>query len=82
MINRAQQRERDRVTAALKQRTAKHGIGPMLDRIFGANSWQYDDREKLWIVPDKRYQGPGREYYCVRATGDWFKARLGQEHTQ
>ena len=82
MINRAQRRERDRVTAALKQRIAKHGIEPMLDRIFGANTWQYDARENLWIVPDKRYPGPGREYYCVRATGDWFKARLGQEHTQ
>jgi hypothetical protein len=34
------------------------------------------------IVPDTQHVGPGRSYYCVRANGDWFKARLDGEYTQ
>ena len=54
----------------------------MLDKMFGPGSWRYDAREQLWIVPDAKDTGPGRAYYCVRANGDWFKARLDAEHTQ
>jgi hypothetical protein len=46
------------------------------------SSWRYDPDEKLWIVPDTNHTEPGRSCYCVRANGDWFKARLDGEHTQ
>lgn len=70
------------MTQQLRANIAKHGIEPMLDKIFGPGSWRYDAHEHLWIVPDTKYTGPGRSYYCVRANGDWFKARLDGEHTQ
>ncbi|MGA3844076.1 hypothetical protein ACI2S9_11095 [Ralstonia nicotianae] len=60
---------------------AQHGVEPMLDKLFGG-SWRYDAREGLWSVPDTKYVGPGRAYYCVRANGDWFKAQVGEEITQ
>jgi hypothetical protein len=31
---------------------------------------------------DKRSAGPARECDCVRADGDWFKARLDGERVQ
>lgn len=81
-MNRAQRRQRERMTQQLRANIAKHGIEPMLDKMFGPGTWRYDADEKLWIVPDTKDAGPGRAYYCVRANGDWFKARLGGEHTQ
>ena len=59
-----------------------HIVVDLLDKMFGPGSWRYDAREQLWIVPDATDTGPGRAYYCVRANGDWFKARLDAEHTQ
>ncbi|WP_282810533.1 hypothetical protein [Thauera humireducens] len=50
-----------------------------LDALFGVGAWTYDPVEKLWIVPDRNASGPGREYYCIQITGDWFKARLSDE---
>lgn len=82
MINRSQSRQRKRMTLQLRASIAKHGIEPMLDKLFGPGSWRYDADEQLWIVPDTKYSGPGRTYYCVRANGDWFKARLDGVHTQ
>jgi hypothetical protein len=82
MLNRHQRRQREQVLRTLKVRIAKHGIEPMLDKIFGPGTWRYDAQEQLWIVPDSKDPGPGRAYYCVRANGDWFKARLDREHTQ
>lgn len=81
-MNRAQRRQRDNLTRQLRAHIAEHGIETMLDKMFGPGSWRYDAREKLWIVPDAKDTGPGRTYYCVRANGDWFKARLDAEHTQ
>ena len=81
-MNRSQRREHARILRLLREDIARNGIGSLLDRIFGPGSWQYDAREHLWIVPDRQYEGPGREYYCVRANGEWFKARLDAEYTQ
>ena len=81
-MNRAQRRQRDNLTRQLRAHIAEHGIEAMLDKMFGPGSWRYDAREQLWIVPDAKDTGPGRAYYCVRANGDWFKARLVAEHTQ
>lgn len=82
MINRSQRRQHKRMTQQLRACIAKHGIEPMLDKLFGPGSWRYDADEQLWIVPDTKDSGPGRVYYCVRANGDWFKARLDGAHTQ
>lgn len=82
MMNRQQRRERERMTQQLRAHIARHGIEPVLDKMFGTGSWRYDADEELWIVPDTQHVGPGRSYYCVRANGDWFKARLDGEHTQ
>jgi len=81
-MNRAQRRQREKVTQQLRARIATHGIEWFLDSLFGPGSWRYDADEQLWVVPDRDYAGPGREYFCVRANGEWFKARLGEEHTQ
>ena len=81
-MTRSQRRQRDRMTQRLRAQIAAHGIESMLDRMFGPGSWRYDIREQLWIVPDSQHTGPGRSYYCVRANGDWFKARLDAGHTQ
>ncbi len=81
-MNREQRRQRERVTRLLRADIAKNGIEKYLNKLFGAGSWEYDAEENLWIAPDKKYFGPGREYYCVRADGTWFKARLGAEHAQ
>lgn len=82
MMNRQQRRERERMARQLRAHITRHGIEPVLDRMFGPGSWRYDADEELWIVPDTQHTGPGRSYYCVRANGDWFKARLDGEHTQ
>jgi hypothetical protein len=82
MLNRTQRRLRAQMLCLLRKDITKNGIESMLDRIFGKNTWQYDAREHLWIVPDTKYKGPGREYYCMRENGDWFKARLGQDFAQ
>lgn len=81
-MNRALRRERDRIKRALDRDIARHGIGSLLTRIFGDGQWTYDAREQLWIVPDHKRSGAGREYYCVRADGTWFKAVLEEGHTQ
>lgn len=81
-MNREQRRQRARVTRLLRADIAKNGIENVLNQLFGVGSWEYDAEENLWIVPDKKYTGAGREYYCVRADGTWFKARMGAEHAQ
>lgn len=81
-MSRAQRRARERMTRALQRDIANNGIESLLTRLFGANTWSYDKQENLWIVPDRHDPGLGRAYYCVRADGSWFKARLNQEHTQ
>jgi len=58
---------------------ANGGMPRFLDALFGVGAWTYDPVEKLWIVPDRNASGPGREYYCIQITGDWFKARLSDE---
>ena len=70
MMNRQQRRERERMTRQLRAHIARHGIEPVLDKMFGPGSWRYDPDEELWIVPDTQHVGPGRSYYCVRANGD------------
>ena len=82
MLNRIERRQRQRITRQLQQAIASNGIESMLPRLFGVTEWRYDEREKLWVVPDNKYRGADREFYCVRADGSWFKARLDQEHTQ
>lgn len=81
-MNRAQRRQHQQMTRRLRVYVSKHGIEPMLDKMFGPGSWRYDADEHLWIAPDTKDTGPGRSYYCVRANGDWFKARLDGAHTQ
>ncbi|CBJ41551.1 hypothetical protein [Ralstonia solanacearum] len=81
-MNQSEQRQRAWMTQQLHANIARHGIEPMLDKLFGPGSWRYDAREGLWIVPDTKYVGPGRSYYCVRANGDWFKAQVGEEIMQ
>lgn len=81
-MNREQRRQRARVTRLLRANIAKNGIENFLNQLFGVGSWEYDAEENLWIVPDKKYTGAGHEYYCVRADGTWFKARMGAEHAQ
>lgn len=81
-MNRAQRRQREKVTQRLRAHIATHGIEWFLDRLFGPGSWRYDAEEHLWIVPDRQHAGPGRSYYCVRADGDWFKAQLDEGCTQ
>lgn len=77
-----QQKQRAIITRALKRDIAKHGIESFLDRLFGPGQWQYDAREHLWIAPDRNYSGPGRQYFCIKANGDWFKAHLDAGVTQ
>lgn len=77
-----QQRQRAHITRTLKRDIAKNGIEPFLNRLFGQGQWQYDAREQLWIAPDQNYSGPGRQYFCVKANGDWFKAHLNEGVTQ
>jgi hypothetical protein len=81
-MNRAQRRQREKVTQRLREHIATHGIESFLNQMFGPGGWQYDAREQLWIVPDAAYTGPGRRYYCVRANGDWFGAQFDDEQMQ
>lgn len=81
-MSREQRRQRERVTRLLQADIAKNGIGDFLNKVFGAGTWEYDAVEKLWIVPDQKYVGPGRKYFCVRSDGSWFGACMGQEHAQ
>ena len=81
-MNRSVRRQHHRITRQLQQAIASNGIELMLARLFGATEWHYDAQENLWIVPDNKYRVAGREFYCVRADGSWFKARLQQEQTQ
>lgn len=81
-MNRAQRRQREKITQRLRDHIAAHGIESFLDKLFGPGRWQYDPHEKLWIAPDTAYDGPGRRYYCVRANGDWFHAQLDDGRMQ
>jgi hypothetical protein len=82
MLNRTQRRQKAQMTRKLQKHIAQHGIESVLNRIFGGNSYTYDAQEKLWIVPNVKYSGPGKEYYCVNAKGDWFMANLPDTCTQ
>ncbi|MDE2259877.1 MAG: hypothetical protein KGK17_06095 [Betaproteobacteria bacterium] len=81
-MNRAQRRALAPMKRGIELRLANGGMPDFLDTLFGPGTWSYDAREHLWIVPDKKYKGPGHAYYCVRANGDWFKARVPEGHTQ
>src|SRR3954464_6163538 len=50
------------------------GMERFLADTFGAGNFQYDPTEDVWVVPDKRHQGPGRGFYIVRPDGTWFGA--------
>ena len=82
MLSRAQRREKERFAKQLHKLIASQGVGRVLDQIFGAGAWTYDAQEQLWIIPDTKYRGEGRSYFCLRANGDWFKAVLPGEHAQ
>jgi len=82
MLSRTQRRARERMVRRLQRDIAVNGIESFLSRLFGAAEWRYDARENLWIVPNRRYAGPGRQFYCFRGDGSWFMAQLGTEHTQ
>jgi hypothetical protein len=81
-MNRTQRRQRAQMLGKLKTHIAKHGVESVLSRIFGPGSYTYDAQEKLWIVPNHKYTGPGKEFYCVNAQGDWFMANLPDSRTQ
>ena len=71
-----------RIQRKLRRAFANGGMPRFLDALFGPGTWCYDERERLWIVPDTKYRGPGREYYCISIAGDWFKARMPGEGVQ
>ncbi len=60
----------------LRQCIKKGKLPKLLDKLFGKGQWSYDETEQLWIARDQFYVGEGKEYYCINANGDWFKARL------
>lgn len=79
-------RKMRRETASLKRKFqrsfANGGMPDFLDKMFGPGKWSYDEREKLWVVPDTKYRGPGRQYYCINIKGDWFTAKMPDEVAQ
>ena len=77
-----QRKEVARVKRQLQKMLADGGMPDFLDRIFGRGNWRHDDRENLWIVPDREYLGPDRRYYCIDIKGDWFMARLPGDGAQ
>jgi hypothetical protein len=70
------------MTQQLRANIARHGIEPMLDKIFGPGSWRYDADGQLRILPDTQHSGSGRSCYCVRANGGWLKAQIDGGQTQ
>jgi len=78
----ALQREATRLQRELRRSFANGGMPKFLDAVFGKGVWSYDERKQLWIVPDARHDGPGREFYCINIKGDWFKTCLPAQETQ
>jgi hypothetical protein len=83
-LSRSQRRQREQVASQLKAYIAQHGMEAFLRRVFQGDSsaYTYDEQENLWIVPDTRHKGPGKEYFCVRPNGEWFKAHMPDTCTQ
>lgn len=75
-------RKAARIKRELQREFANGGMPRYLDALFGPGTWRYDEREKLWIVPDTKYRGPGLKYYCINIKGDWFKAHMTAQDTQ
>jgi hypothetical protein len=76
------QRRAARIKRKFRRAFANDGMPRFLDALFGPGTWSYDKRERLWIVPDTTYRGPGREYFCINIKGDWIKARMPGEGVQ
>ncbi len=79
---RRQRKEAACMKRQLQKVLATGGMPAFLDRFVGRGNWRHDDRENLWIVPDRKYRGPGHQYYCIDIKGDWFMARLPDEVVQ
>jgi hypothetical protein len=54
--------------------STKEGMERFLADMFGAEGFQYDPVEDVWVVPDSKHRGPGRGFYIVRPDGTWFGA--------
>lgn len=80
--NAARIRALTRIKRESRHCLANGGMPRFLDQVFSPGTWSYDQREQLWIAPDPAYRGPGREYYCINAQGDWFKARFPEREAQ
>lgn len=81
-LSRELRREAEKINRKFQRLFANGGMPNFLDEMYGQGKWSYDEREKLWIVPDEKYHGPGRQFICINIKGDWFTAKMLDEVTQ
>ena len=60
-------KSRDRINKELAK-----DIPRLMDHLFGAGEWFYDESEKLYIAKDKNYSGTGFGFIAVQPDGTFF----------
>ena len=68
---------------ALEEALCRVPIERFLDELFGPDhSAFYDEGEDLWIVPDRKHQGPGFGFIAIRSDRSWFTGVVKPEAFQ
>lgn len=81
-LSRELRRKAENLKRKFQRSFTNGGMPDFLDKIYGHGKWSYDECEKLWIVPNTKYHGPGRQYICININGDWFTAKMPNEVAQ
>jgi hypothetical protein len=73
MTAREEQRLRTKIRKAL---LTDEAMVKILDLLFGEGNYTYDQKNDVWVTPDRDYTGPGRGFIVVQRGGDWEKVVL------
>lgn len=71
------------IAAKLRERMMDPAFLEMiLDKMVGAGNWTRDDAEDCWVIPNKKYAGPGHSYFIMRLGGDWDEVIIPDDEKQ
>jgi len=69
--------------AALEEALRRVPMERLLVELFGPDHGAfYDEGEDLWIVPDRKHQGPGFGFIAIRSDRSWFTGVVTPEAFQ
>jgi hypothetical protein len=74
-LTRSERRHARRVAAKARARLMNSAnMEQFLTEQVGAGNWTYDATADVWIIPHRRFAGPGRAHFVIQRGGDWFQA--------